>query len=110
MVIIMAKSQMQKAKLLYILDMLREDTDEEHALTTKEIIEKLSANGIHADRKTIYADMEELTNYGYDIVGRDSRNGGGYYLASREFELAELKLLVDAVQATRFITQKNPEN
>lgn len=102
----MAKSQMQKAKLLYILDMLKEYTDEEHALTTKEIIEKLAANGIHADRKTIYADMEELINYGYDIVGRDSRNGGGYYLAGREFELAELKLLVDAVQATRFITQK----
>lgn len=102
----MAKSQMQKAKLLYILDILREDTDEAHAISTKEIIEKLDNLGIHADRKTIYADMEELSNMGMDILKRDSRNGGGYYLASREFELAELKLLVDAVQATRFITQK----
>ncbi len=102
----MAKSQFQKAKLLYILDMLRENTDEEHAITTKDIISKLDSFGIHADRKTIYADIEELTNIGYDILKRDSRSGGGYYLASREFELAELKLLVDAVQATRFITPK----
>lgn len=102
----MAKSQFQKAKLIYILDMLRENTDEEHAMSTKDIISKLESYGIHADRKTIYADIEELVNMGYDILKRDSRNGGGYYLASREFELAELKLLVDAVQATRFITPK----
>lgn len=102
----MAKSQFQKAKLIYILEMLRENTDEEHAMSTKDIIAKLDSHGIHADRKTIYADIEELVNMGYDILKRDSRNGGGYYLASREFELAELKLLVDAVQATRFITPK----
>lgn len=102
----MSKSQFQKAKLIYILDMLKENTDEEHAMSTKDIISKLDVYGIHADRKTIYADIEELTNIGYDILKRDSRNGGGYYLASREFELAELKLLVDAVQATRFITPK----
>lgn len=102
----MAKSQFQKAKLLYILDMLKENTDEEHAMSTKDIIGRLEAYGIHADRKTIYADIEELVNMGYDILKRDSRNGGGYFLASREFELAELKLLVDAVQATRFITPK----
>lgn len=102
----MAKSQFQKAKLIYILEMLRENTDEEHAMSTKDIIAKLDGYGIHADRKTIYADVEELVNMGYDILKRDSRNGGGYYLASREFELAELKLLVDAVQSTRFITPK----
>lgn len=102
----MAKSQFQKAKLLYILDMLKENTDENHAMSTKDIIAQLDANGIHADRKTIYADIEELVNMGYDILKRDSRSGGGYFLASREFELAELKLLVDAVQATRFATEK----
>lgn len=102
----MAKSQFQKAKLIYILDMLKENTDEEHAMTTKDIISRLESYGIHADRKTIYADIEELVNIGYDILKRESRNGGGYYLASREFELAELKLLVDAVQSSRFITQK----
>lgn len=102
----MAKSQFQKAKLLYILDMLRENTDEEHAISTKEMIEHLEVYGIHADRKTIYSDIEELVNMGLDILKRDSRTGGGYYMASREFELAELKLLVDAVQATRFITPK----
>ena len=102
----MAKSQMQKAKLLYLLDYLKTNSDEEHAVTTRELIDALEANGIHADRKTIYADIEELCNYGYDILKRESRSGGGYYLAGREFELPELKLLVDAVQATRFITQK----
>ena len=102
----MARSQMQKVKLLYILDILKQNTDEEHAVSTKEIIRILQENGIHADRKTIYSDVEELVRMGYDIIGRDSRNGGGYYLASREFDVAELKLLVDAVQATRFITRK----
>jgi len=102
----MPKSQRQKSKLLYLVDILMHETDEEHALSTKEIIARLDDNDIHADRKTIYADMEELVQYGYDIIGREARNGGGYYLASRDFEPAELKLLVDAVQASRFITEK----
>lgn len=102
----MAKSQFQKAKLIYILKILEEYSDESHAVSTKEIIDRLGKMGIHAERKTIYADIEELIQVGYDILKLDSRNGGGYYLASRDFELAELKLLVDAVQSTRFITPK----
>lgn len=102
----MAKSQFQKAKLIYILKILQEFSDEEHAVSTREIIDRLGKLDIHAERKTIYADIEELKNIGYDILKRDSRNGGGYFLASRRFELPELKLLVDAVQSTRFITPK----
>jgi len=102
----MPKSSNQKMKLLYLLDMLREHTDENHVLTTKEIIEKLAANGILAERKSIYDDIRTLQEYGYDILQADSRNGGGYWLGAREFELAELKLLVDAVQASRFITTR----
>ena len=102
----MAKGAGQKLKLLYIIDILSRHTDEEHGITTKELIEKLAEYGITAERKSIYNDMAQLTDFGYDIIQKDNRNGGGYYLASRDFELAELKLLVDAVQSSRFITQK----
>lgn len=93
-------------KLFYILRMLAENTDEEHVLSTQEIIRRLAENDIKAERKSIYDDIECLTEYGYDIIQKKGRTGSGYYLASREFELAELKLLVDAVQASRFMTVK----
>lgn len=103
---IMAKSEGQKLKLLYIVKMLEEGSDENHPLTTVDIIERLDAQGIHSERKSIYDDIAKLCDFGYDIVQVHSRVGGGYYLASREFELPELKLLVDAVQSSRFITTR----
>lgn len=102
----MAKSANQKLKLLYILKILTEKTDEEHCMSAHDIIDELSSYGISAERKSIYDDIECLIHFGYDIVNVKSRSRGGYYLAGREFELPELKLLVDAVQASRFITQK----
>lgn len=102
----MAKSPGQKLKLLHIIRMLEEHTDENHPMSTAEIIERLEANGIHSERKSIYDDMEKLCDFGYDIIQVHSRLGGGYYMASREFELAELKLLVDVVQSSRFITTR----
>lgn len=102
----MAKSEGQKLKLLYIVRMLEESSDENHPLSTAEIIARLDSQGIHSERKSIYDDIAKLTNFGYDIMQVQSRLGGGYYLASREFELPELKLLVDAVQSSRFITTK----
>ena len=102
----MAKSPGQKLKLLYLIKMLEENTDEQHVLSTAEIIERLAANDIHSERKSVYDDIEKLREFGYDIISVSSRQGGGYYLASREFELPELKLLVDAVQSSRFITTK----
>ena len=101
----MAKSDNQKLKLLYIKQMLEEKTDEKHVLSTQDIIAGLAANGIKAERKSIYSDIEALTNYGMDIILRKERPTG-YYLASRDFELPELKLLVDAVQTSKFITEK----
>lgn len=101
----MAKSENQKLKLFYIMQMLFEQTDEEHVLGTGEIIERLAAYEIKAERKSIYDDMDKLADFGFDILQKKGR-GGGYYLASRDFELAELKLLVDAVQASRFMTAK----
>lgn len=102
----MPKSANQKMKLLYILKILTEKTDESHCLSAQDIIALLSEYDITAERKSIYDDIECLIHFGYDIVNIKARKGGGYYLASREFELPELKLLVDAVQASRFITQK----
>lgn len=102
----MAKSEGQKLKLLYIVKMLEEHSDENHPLSTPEIISRLEKLGIHSERKSIYDDIAKLIDFGYDIIQIHSRLGGGYYLAEREFELPELKLLVDAVQSSRFITTK----
>lgn len=102
----MAKSAGQKLKLLYIIKLLSETTDENHPVSTADIIAYLDANGIHSERKSIYDDIEKLCEFGYDIIQVHSRLGGGYYMAGREFELAELKLLVDAVQSSRFITTR----
>lgn len=101
----MAKSEKQKLKLLYIAQLLMEKTDEEHRVSTQEIIAYLAKMGISSERKSIYTDIDNLLEFGLDIVKVKERPSG-YYLASRQFELAELKLLVDAVQASKFITTK----
>lgn len=102
----MAKSENQKLKLLYLAKILMDETDIEHPLSTKELIDKLSSLDIKVERKTIYSDVECLREFGMDIEFLPERSRGGYYLASREFELAELKILVDMVQSSRFLTKK----
>ena len=93
-------------KTLYILQILMERTDEEHPLNATDIGEILRSDyGIEPNRRTIYTEVEKLEAYGLDIVQLDGKRAG-YYVASREFELPELKLLVDAVQSSRFITEK----
>lgn len=101
----MPKSTKQKLKLLYIIDILGRLSDEEHLLTASDIITELDRNGISAERKSIYDDIECLIDYGYDIVHIRGK-AGGYFLGTREFELPELKLLVDAVQSCKFLTLK----
>ena len=101
---IVPKSPNQKLKILYIMQMLK-DTDENNKLSTARIIELLAAQDIECERKSLYSDIEALKNFGLDI-GYDASRGGGYYLMSRDFELPELRLLVDAVQCSRFVTQK----
>ncbi len=101
----MAKSSNQKLKILYLMKIFLEKTDCEHSLTLAEIIEELSKYEISAERKSLYDDIETLRAYGMDIeTKRDARVR--YYVASRLFELPELKLLVDAVQASKFITAR----
>lgn len=101
----MPKSPNQKLKLLYIMRLLLEKSDERHPVSTNEIIEYLEANDILAERKSIYSDIEALKHFGMDIIQSYGKSSG-YYVASRDFELPELKLLVDSVQSSKFITQK----
>lgn len=100
----MAKSRDQKKKLLYVYKILSEDTDENHPMNTAQIIEALEKHDINAERKSIYTDIEALEDVGCDIINKKTRPAG-YYMASREFEEVELKLLVDSVQSSKFITQ-----
>ena len=101
----MAKGARQKMKLLYLMKILMERTDEEHFMTISQMVEALAELGIGAERKSLYDDLEALRAFGLDVESRRGKNFG-YYIASRTFELPELKLLVDAVQSSRFITQK----
>lgn len=100
--------QSQKMKLLCILQILRERTDENHVMSAADLCRALEEYGVSAERKSIYADIEALQAFGVDVVQRKGTNGG-YYIGEREFELPELKLLVDAVQASKFITKKKTE-
>ncbi len=102
----MARGNNQKLKLLYILDILQKKTNGEHGITTAELIKELEHYDVNAERKSIYSDIEELRRFGYEIESSKEKVNGGYRLISRTFELPELKLLVDAVQAAKFITQK----
>ena len=101
----MAKSANQKIKILYLMKILLERTDEEHGLTLAELSEALAAYGVEAERKTLYDDLEVLRVFGLDIEKRKDKTVR-YHVVSREFELPELKLLVDAVQDSKFITHK----
>ncbi len=101
----MTKSSMQKLKLLYLMKMLEERTDEENTMSINEMIAELDRYGISAERKSIYDDLEALRQYGLDIAVRKSKTTE-YFVASRLFELPELKLLVDAVQCSKFVTHK----
>lgn len=101
----MAKSENQKLKTLYIAKYLWEETDELHPVTTRELIAYLDELGISAERKAIYRDIEDLRSIGMEIGQNPSRSGGGFYLIDREFETADLKILIDLVQASRFLSK-----
>lgn len=101
----MAKCENQKLKLLLLKDYLEQNTDEEHPASMAKILAYLSENGVSAERKSIYSDIEALVDYGVDVVHSGGKNAG-YFLASRTFELPELSLLVDAVQSSKFLSEK----
>ncbi|MEG0797400.1 MAG: WYL domain-containing protein [Acidaminococcaceae bacterium] len=99
----MPKSMNQKSKLLHIQKILLEETDELHTITVNQIIAKLAERGIAAERKSIYDDIDTLQKFGLDVICTRSRSNA-YFVGARVFELPELKLLVDAVEASKFIT------
>lgn len=101
----MSKSPNQKLKLLYLMEILLQQTDERHPMTVPEMISELAKHGVAAERKSIYNDLESLRIFGLDIVQTKSRTTG-YYIGARSFEVPELKLLVDSVQSSKFITHK----
>ena len=106
----MPKSCNQKLRIMYVLDILRRHTDNEHGITMHGITKELCSYGITAERKTIYDDIALLRDvYGADIETIRAGGESEYRLLSREFELPELKLLVDAVQSSKFITRKKSD-
>ena len=102
----MPKSDNQKLKILYIRDYLEKNSHEKRLVRASELIDMLQRqHNISCDRKTIYSDIAALQDYGVDIISVPGKNGG-YYIASRIFEVTELKLLIDAVQSSRYLTEK----
>lgn len=102
----MPKGTNQKLKLYYLSRIMTEKTDDEHMITMPEIRKALEAYGVTADRKSLYDDFETLRVLGIDVIGEKVGRNYYYHVGSKQFELAELKLLVDAIQSSKFITEK----
>ena len=101
----MAGNKQQKLKLLHLAEIFLTRTDEDHPLTADQLVAELKKSGIDSERKSIYSDIAYLIDFGMDIE-KNSEKGRGYYLAERDYQLAEVRLLMDAVQAASFITPK----
>lgn len=101
----MSKNPRQKQKLLYLLKIMTEQTDEDNGITVNEIIAQLKKYDITAERKSIYDDLHTLEMFGIDICKEKSKTVK-YYIGHRDFQISELKLLVDAIQSSKFITEK----
>ncbi len=100
------EKEKQGLKLLYLMDIFKRKTNEKHGMNAKELIDELEALGIHIERKTLYRDIALLQKYGLDIIKEQKGRDTVYYIGNRDFELPELKLMVDAIQSSRFITSK----
>ncbi len=102
----MPKGTNQKLKLYYLSQIMLERTDDEHMITMPEIKAALEAYGVTADRKSLYDDIEALKVLGIDVIGEKVGRNFYYHVGGKQFEIAELKLLVDAIQSSKFITEK----
>ena len=102
----MPKGTNQKFKLYRLAQIMLERTDEEHYITMPEIMEALKEYDITAERKSIYADLRDLETFGIDVEGEQVGNRYHYHVVNRPFEMPELKLLVDAIQSSKFITAR----
>lgn len=103
----MSRGENQKLKLAYLTRIMLEKTDEDHALTLAQIIAELEARGVTAERKSLYTDFADMTDkLGVEIIKEQIGRDTFYHVGSRDFELAEVKLLIDAIQSSKFITEK----
>ena len=102
----MPKGTNQKLKLYYLSRIMTEKTDDEHHITMPEIQRALEGYGVTADRKSLYDDLEALRVLGIDVIGEKNGRSYSYHVGKKQFEIAELKLLVDAIQSSKFITEK----
>lgn len=102
----MPKGTNQKLKLYYLAKIMTEKTDDEHMITMPEIKKELLKYDVTADRKSLYDDLEQLRVLGIDVIGEKDGNHFYYHVGGKQFEIAELKLLVDAIQSSKFITEK----
>ena len=102
----MAQDNCQKIKLLKLYELLRQETDEQHPMTTMTIIDRLGKMGISCERRTLAKDMAILNEQGYEVMFRWIGKEKGYYVEDRSFSVPELKILIDAVQAASFVTGK----
>ncbi|MBP5353994.1 MAG: WYL domain-containing protein [Lachnospiraceae bacterium] len=102
----MPKGTNQKMKLYYLTQIMLEKTDDEHMITMPEIKEALEAYGVTADRKSLYDDLETMRTFGIEVIGEKIGRNYYYHVGAKKFEIAELKLLVDAIQSSKFITEK----
>ena len=100
----MPKDNKQKIKLLYLMEILRQDTDEQHPISTNQICARLAEQGISCERRTVGMDMKVLNDYGYEIMTKMVGHEKAYYIDDRSFSVPEIKILMDAVQAAKFIT------
>ena len=101
----MPNRDLSKLRVLHLAQLLQEETDERHGLTLSELAERLEARGVGAERKAIYRDLDALRDFGMDVISERSAGTTRYFLGARAFELPELKLLTDAVQGAKFITE-----
>ena len=102
----MPKGTNQKFKLYRVAQIMLERTDENHYITMPELLEALREYDITADRKSVYSDLKDLEKFGVEVAGEPVGNRYHYHVIDRPFELPELKLLVDAIQSSRFITER----
>lgn len=105
----MVRENFRKVKILKLLELLRQNTDEDHPLTTNAIIDQLAAMGIPCDRRTVSQDVATLNDLGYEVMSTMVGHEKGYYVEDRSFSVPELKILIDAVHASSFITEKKSQ-
>lgn len=102
----MSRGVNQKFKFIYLMKMMQEKTDDEHSLTMPQIMDELEKYDVTAERKSIYTDFQDMTDkFGVEIIKEQIGRETYYHVGAREFELAEVKLLIDAIQSSKFITQ-----